>query len=449
MAIINLYSLASCILIILYGLKSKLNALNSISLSIILCAIPSLFLGYVGPDAARIGGIPIGYIFTLSSLSTIILHTKFKYSNYYKSIILVFSALILYLIFQSIIVSTHIVSSLQYIIMWAFYGLSMMSISQVLSTISDRGFKRFFLYLSNTFIFCLSIGFFKLISVGSVADRASFFVLINKNAAVFYIVIMAGIVTFMWRHKLIPNWIYFIQIFLTFLNIITLRSRTGILGIILLFIFIFIYNYKKKSVYYLLLLAFIFLMGSLHFTMDNISVFDRFNLNYGRYLTTLISGNEAGSSGLKEERRINILLTNIKMLKDIYLTGTGVGIKNYVSKIFKYTDRDSGYSTKAHNFYISYFNEFGILGYTLLLIFFYLTYRKFSIYPGYKIEEEIIFYKITFICLSIMLIFNEYITYPFLWVFLGIGLGYSHRRIKDVRKYLFYINKDDLKFGNA
>ena len=48
-----------------------------------------------------------------------------------------------------------------------------------------------------------------------------------------------------------------------------------------------------------------------------------------------------------------------------------------------------------------------------------------------------------------MLIINEYITYPFLWVFLGIGLGYSHRRIKDVRKYLFYINKDDLKFGNA
>ena len=48
-----------------------------------------------------------------------------------------------------------------------------------------------------------------------------------------------------------------------------------------------------------------------------------------------------------------------------------------------------------------------------------------------------------------MFLFNEYVTYPFVWIFLGIGLGLSHRRFKDIKKYLLTNNIYDLENKNA
>ena len=130
------------------------------------------------------------------------------------------------------------------------------------------------------------------------------------------------------------------------------------------------------------------------------------------------------------------------MLEDKFFVGTGVGLKNYVSNILNYTDYDSGYSTKAHNFYISYLLEFGIFGYLLLLLYFYLIYSKINNCVKYDTNNVCIGCKYLFISIAVMLLFNEYVTFPFFWVFMGVSLGYSHRIIKSTEKHsIIYQNQ--------
>src|SRR5690606_12640303 len=76
--------------------------------------------------------------------------------------------------------------------------------------------------------------------------------------------------------------------------------------------------------------------------------------------------------------------------------------------------------SKAHNFYISYFAELGVVGFSLLMLILYLVSRK--LYPLSSRHKA---FKVSFLAMALMMTMNEYILMPEIWFFYGMLAGMS------------------------
>mgnify|MGYP000022305746 CR=1 FL=1 len=110
-----------------------------------------------------------------------------------------------------------------------------------------------------------------------------------------------------------------------------------------------------------------------------------------------------------------LLLSALDIVKNEFWFGTGIGLDNYRKAFHKHSMyyKDS----KAHNFYISYLAELGFFGFVMLLIILKNIYQKLSK------DRKFYSFRISFLSISIMMFFNEYIGTPELWFFYGMLIG--------------------------
>jgi O-antigen ligase len=115
-------------------------------------------------------------------------------------------------------------------------------------------------------------------------------------------------------------------------------------------------------------------------------------------------------------RRIELMTLGVKLIKDNFFFGTGPGLTNYFNALESYNIHT--HPGKAHNFYISYFAELGLIGFMLLLAMLISVFKLFKKNSNYIDKKG---FRVLWLGLMIMLFFNEYITIPYIWMFLGIG----------------------------
>ena len=68
----------------------------------------------------------------------------------------------------------------------------------------------------------------------------------------------------------------------------------------------------------------------------------------------------------------------IELIKDYWITGTGIGAYAYVFPAYRTFSADWGFLRYAHNDYLQFIAEMGIIGFTFIVVFFIWYFRRFK-----------------------------------------------------------------------
>jgi len=278
-----------------------------------------------------------------------------------------------------------------------------------------------------------------LLSISSMLGLFRFFVLgypdanpiliFNRNGSLFmYIPFYAVLLSLYYMFK---KKIFYWYMVVTFtMSFILIFSRTGYLAATLSIVLYYglIVKTKQgvarifKSVFIICFLCVIFL-----------PVFTIFDFDLKQAIITrilLIQNGLAFISGKGENivydlRRVQLIDGGIHIIKNNWLLGTGIGLGNY---LYYFPTNITSVPARAHNLYISYLGELGILGFWSLIAFFLSTFIYFLgiVRKVLDIKYKSLGYGFIIGHVVMVLAFatNEYITFPYVWFFWGLAFSY-------------------------
>lgn len=377
---------------------------NIFSLSLIVFGFLSIFIN-------RIYGSPVIYIgLYIPALVFFFLTVK-----NYKIIIPKFASKILlffciYFIY-SLFISTDILSTIKYFTMWIFNVIVMMSIYNISD--SDKIILNFLRVIA----FFAIIGL--LMFIINYSPISNPFLLFDRNGYIFILIISLAL-SIKKNYKLYSI-IFFISGLFTF-------SRTFLLMSLVALLF---YSYKKFKFYSIL--KFILLISFFGFLLvvSNPFLFNRLNnaiILISTFFEYFSSNAIELGANINDSRRFYVTIANLNLINFTFPFGTGMGNENYLNYLHMYSSDfldHTDHLGRAHNFYISYLAEAGLL----FFIFVYLLFK-----PLY-LKTDIIL-KSFYFSLLIGIATNEYITSPFVWFFLGIlyknSLNYDKIKLKEL-----------------
>lgn len=189
--------------------------------------------------------------------------------------------------------------------------------------------------------------------------------------------------------KRIDNLSIYVRSFLTFITvaIIVSLSRLGnfsyLLSICLYVLFSFFYskeNFNKILLFFFILFLFDILVLGFYFGSDKL--FERFlfltpDLTHSNNIT------DRASASVSFVSRFYLFDFSLDQIYNFLYTGYGAGAYETLYKI-KATIIDSSYANHAHNEYLEYFGELGLVGSSLLLILIIWSLKKIF----YKIKNN-------------------------------------------------------------
>lgn len=133
-----------------------------------------------------------------------------------------------------------------------------------------------------------------------------------------------------------------------------------------------------------------------------------------------------GENIIYDLRRVQLINGGIHIIKSNWLLGTGIGLGNY---LHYFPTNINTVPARAHNLYISYLGELGVLGFWSLIMFFYSTviYFLYIIKKVTDIKLKSLGYGFVTGHVAMVLAFatNEYITFPYIWFFWGLAFSYA------------------------
>ena len=414
----------SILLFFLYLYKNPSNCIRAIGYAFLFNVLPWTFHGYLGSESNRLGFIPFSFFTYIAIFLAGLLNFNFKIFKknlLIFSVYLCFALLISFYIFLSIKNFSFLLSYAQYAAMWVINPLSFFIFEKISYTIPKDKIIKDLKFVFICLIIISLIGIFKYIF--KIQEDGNFIVNMNRNGTSFLIVAVFLPINMMYYYYNQSRWallIFTIGSFLFFTNIVLITGRMGFLGFVLsVFLFLLLDKRIKEfckrlsKFYYVLIFVLFFSVGFLVFSF----IGDRVILRLNRTLVTMQTLIEFNDVVGNDYHRYQLLLNAIDIINNNFLFGVGIGRLNY-----KIIAQELGfyYVSQAHNFYLSYLAQMGVFTFGLVLLFLFLILLK-CLYLGIYLKQYI-----PFICLSSVLfmnLFNEYITVPIWWMFLGISIG--------------------------
>jgi O-antigen ligase len=341
--------------------------------------------------------VPPAYV-PLYILALILLFKNLKNYKFNKYALKILVFIIIYF-FYSLVITTDFKSTVIYFFMWILNILVLNSICQYVNL------NKFANYYTNI-ILAIAIISVLLFIVG-VNDSTHFYgTKLDKNFLVF---VYAPAIFFSLKEKKIKSFVVLM------IAAILLYSRTFYVMVIIFVIFNFILNISFRVILKAFFVSFLASLIILFYSFDDLFLYQRLinglDLAFGFFDVIFNSANyELIASQLGDKRRFLHMISNIEIMKSTFPFGTGMGLENYLSHIpGDMLSALSNRPARAHNFYISYLAEMGLLFFVFFLIL---------IKPLFENKSK--FIKPFFLSLLAGLAFNEFITTPFFWMAIGI-----------------------------
>uniref|UniRef100_A0A7C3RIJ0 O-antigen ligase domain-containing protein n=1 Tax=Dictyoglomus thermophilum TaxID=14 RepID=A0A7C3RIJ0_DICTH len=213
------------------------------------------------------------------------------------------------------------------------------------------------------------------------------------------------------------------------MNIILVFSRTAYIGLVFsLFMYYIIYhivNFYRINLLSLLrrILRFLLVTILLYILMINIPHFKEKIIIGFETVNKVIKFGEI-KEGESDYRRYLLIKESIRIFKEHWLLGTGLGLENYL-----YYFNENTIPAKPHSLYLSYLAEFGLIGFSFLVLFLFSILQVLYKTILYTIGKKEVYLSIGFfvghLTILIMFLFNEYITAPYTWFFWATAVAYS------------------------
>ena len=425
----GIYLILSVILF-LYSMKSYRNSLKSYLYAIALNVFPLIYIGYLGNENTRLFRIPIAYFPLIASFFSSLVISRSKILRKEKFLFFIYLTLLFYLFVQSflIIKIQNYASFLEYYFMWVVNIFLMFTVSYITYHINYKILLDILKKLVLLITISSLIGILKYLM--RLQYDANFMPMMVRNGTAYIIVMVTPILLFLRDTRVLKSYIFISSVILYFICLLLIKSRMGLIGFMFAFIIYYVYKYKfqlHKLIPFLLLFIFTFVV----MLYSPIGKSSQERLKRTLVSAQLVLSGEGLTPEMGDYARFQLILYGIEIIKKNFWFGTGVGLENYRIKLGELNPiRES----KPHNFYVSYLAEFGMIGFSILMILLLMVWRRFS---RIGISKTLSYaFNTIFITVMFMLFMNEYITYPFTWFIWGIGLGLSYVKTGEINETL-------------
>jgi hypothetical protein len=404
----ELYFIAISIVVFLFGLSKTYNSALSIVLALFLSTVPLFWISDLGH--IKLGGTPIFYLpFMFAGLS-ILFKVKLSISKKFKKIMLIAFIFISYSLLTTLYFEEMSLFSIFYWFSWVMNIIIFFSAVVLFSKLGENYIYRVLNSMVNILLIACMVGIFKYLS--GISVDSNFIPVINRNATVVLVVMLVPIVFVLYEKMIISKKVLFIDLFILFIFFLLSFSRSGLLG----YFFVILLYYIKinlKSIFSLIGAILISSIILINYSGDYLERFQDASLTIER-----LRNDEKFDSGMHDYSRVVLLESAFLIIKNNFFFGTGLGIENYIKEFQIVSDYHE--PKRAHSFYISYFASLGLFGFSILILF------MMNLYGHLRIK----LFKISFLGVAFMMLMNEYILIPFLWLFFGMLVGIANKEVK-------------------
>lgn len=404
--------------IFFWGLISKRNAWVSVAMGLYANVLFGLVFPYL--SRASILGVPIFYLPFLGGIGAMLI--RFPLTRIPRSLkILFFLCLYLsvYIFISASLRPETFVNTIGYIGMYILNFSVLFITINVVRHVSEDAVNNVLRHMViATSIGCV-IGLARYVL--GVSLDGNIFPAINRNGAAFWLVFSFNILFYCQKKRLIRGGKFAGQYVAFMIGILSGFSRAGFLGMALAHI----YNFRqlsRKLMVGMCLFLFIALTG-VSFTPIGKMLLNKAHKTVISIQFILDNGLLMEVGHIADSLRMANLAYGIEIAKDNPWFGVGPGAFNYHAHLKKIHARPR--VGKAHNFYISYFNELGLFGFVPYLLVFYSIFCMIRKIPDPLTRE---FGYACYITTAFNFMFSEYINIPLIWIVLGLFVGVSLKK---------------------
>lgn len=406
------YYLCAAIGLFFFALYSNKNATHAFGYGIALNIFPLALAPYVSMDIARLAGMPLAYLPITSAGLALTVRNGIRVPRSYSLLLALTIIYCIYAFFTTVVLGGTTIANIAYWFAWPLNFLIFFSAASFFSRVDQNTANKVIKSTVTILILGCLVGLARY-ALG-IGEDANFMPVMNRNGTVVFIVMIFPLLLYLYQedHKS-RLWLLFCTGCIALTLTLTF-SRSGIIGLlagIILYYMRFTLSGLVKLTAIVLVVAALALSGiadkSLH-RLERVSV-----------TTSMLIHGEDLSNNMHDYNRVMLLKGAIATAKDNFWFGTGLGLENYRKGFHKVSDY--GRDSKAHNFYISYIAELGLIGFSLLLLILFLISKKLP-----PLSSRYKAFKVSFLVMAIMMSMNEYILLPELWFFFGMLAGMSY-----------------------
>jgi O-antigen ligase len=391
------------VIMVIYVLLVQKHGKYVVVFAILINVIPFFYLEHQDMNGTRFLSVPISYIPFLFASLFIIIKNKFLILESDKIFAFWSIVFIIYITFTSFL-NGFMLSTMVYVCSYALNFILYLTTKNYYSKMLDS--DHILKIMVYTLFLVSIVGIFKYI-IG-ITNDTNFMPFLNRNATIIFIITIVPILFYIKEKNLIGKNIYFIINITFIILIIYMYSRSAILALILIF-FLYYYKLNIKFLFSLIIIFIVFII------LIYSGLLDKQLIRFNETLITINMLNSGVVEHVGDYKRIVLINAAIDIIKDNLFFGVGVGVDNYINAFSLSVDYyDSDKAVRAHNLYLTRLANFGLIGYIIFMSLMISIYRQLLDYKTFKIA---------FIAVAFLMIFNEYILLPELWIIFGLYAG--------------------------
>ena len=394
-----------------YAATSRSRMTHAFTLAFAVNVFPLIIMPYMSMDEARFAGIPLAYI-PIAAAGAVFLFKNSKI-NKNTSLILIFCFLFICYISFNGFYQHFFIGTIVYYLSWIFNFLLLLTVYSYFSKVDTLEANKVLLVFFKVLIAACFVGWFRYFA--GIAPDANFMPMVNRNGTVVFLIMSAPLLFYVRQvgkislSKFIFFWLVIV------VTLLLMQSRSGVLG----FAFVTLIYYAKfnmKSIIttVIAIAAFVAVLV----TPVGDKIFKR--LETAQTSTVAVVSGSGISAGEKDYARYMLLHSALTIFKNNMYFGAGIGVPNYRAE-FKEHVTEFSRNSKAHNFYVSYLAELGLVGFPILIIILFLIYQKLA-----PLSTKYRAFRVSYLGMALMMTMNEYILLPELWFFYGMLGGMSY-----------------------
>lgn len=411
--LLQLYYLGISSALFLYALYQPRYALRAFVLGIAMNVFPLALVPYMDMDLARLGGLPLVYLPATAVGLALILRNGLRLPRRYLALYVFVCIYLIYTFCNTVLLRDASLTNLVYWLAWPLNFLMFIAMASTAARMPSEFLNRTLEVSVLVLVAACGVG---LARYGSgIEPDANFIPLMNRNGTVVLIALLFPLVfhvhaiqgkSRLWL--LVCVGVIAVCVTLTF-------SRSGLIGLlagIILYYWRFSLIGLLKFSAAILVIALFLSSGLAERSTERL-------LMTSRSIGAMLEGREVDRS-VGDHNRVVLVNSAITTARKHFWFGTGLGMDNYREGL-----RRAGtppVTSKAHNFYLSYFAELGLVGFTLLLAILQRIYASLA-----SLGSRHRAFRVSFLVTALMMTMNEYILLPELWLFMGLLAGISHR----------------------
>lgn len=409
---LQIYYLSVVGALFLYAVWTPRNALRAFPIGIALNVFPLALLPYFSMDTARLGGLPLVYLPITAVGLALIAQNGTRVPRRHAVMYVLACIYLIYTFCNTVLAHGASSSNLIYWLAWplnlAMFIATASLVGRMEPEFLDRVLNRCVMLMVAAALVGLARFAF------GISTDANFMPVMNRNGTVVLITLLFPLV-FHVHHVQRKSTAWLLFCAGTIALCVTLTySRSGLIGLAagaLLYYGRLSLMGLLKTGACVLVLALFLSSGVAERTTERLATTDT-------VVSALIEGRELDPS-MSDRNRLHLVNAALATADEHFWFGTGLGMENYREGL-----REAGHGqlrSKAHNFYISYFAELGLVGFVLLLA----TLQR--IYAGLPpLNSPYRAFRVSFLVMALMMTMNEYILLPELWLLFGMLAGMSH-----------------------